>query len=68
MRRDFIEHLGPPLERIRVVYNGMDVERFRPGLPSTLRQELGAAPDDGSLQTLKHQIKTDQQSEQGENG
>ena len=46
MRRDFIEHLGPPLERIRVVYNGMDVERFRPGLPSTLRQEIGAAPDD----------------------
>ena len=46
MRRDFIEHLGPPLERIRVVYNGMDAERFRPGLPSTLRQELGAAPDD----------------------
>ncbi len=46
MRRDFIEHLGPALERIRVVYNGMDVERFRPGLPSTLRQEIGAAPDD----------------------
>ena len=46
MRRDFIEHLGPKMERIRVVYNGMDVERFRPGLPSTLRQEIDAAPDD----------------------
>jgi glycosyltransferase involved in cell wall biosynthesis len=46
MRRDFIHWLGPTMERIRVVYNGMDAERFRPGLPSTLRQELGAAPDD----------------------
>jgi len=46
MRRDFIQWLGPTMERIRVVHNGMDVERFRPGLPSSLRQELGAAPDD----------------------
>ena len=46
MRRDFIQWLGPKMERIRVVYNGMDAERFRPGLPSTLRQEIGAAPDD----------------------
>ena len=46
MRRDFIQCLGPTMERIRVVYNGMDVERFQPGLPTTLRQEIGAAPDD----------------------
>ena len=46
MRRDFIAHLGPALEHIRVVHNGMDAERFRPGLPSTLRQEIGAGPDD----------------------
>jgi len=46
MRRDFIQWLGPKMERIRVVYNGMDAERFRPGLSSTLRQEIGAAPDD----------------------
>jgi glycosyltransferase involved in cell wall biosynthesis len=46
MRRDCIHWRGPALERIRVVYNGMDAERFRPGLPSTLRQEIGAAPDD----------------------
>ena len=45
-RRDFIAALGPSLERIRVVYNGMDVESFRPGLPSTLRQETGAVPED----------------------
>ena len=46
MRRDFIHCLGSAMERIRVVHNGMDAERFRPGLPSTLRQEIGAAPDD----------------------
>ena len=46
MRSDCIRCLGPALERIRVVYNGMDAERFRPGLPSTLRQEIGAAPGD----------------------
>jgi len=46
MRRDFIQWVGPSMERIRVVHNGMDAERYRPGLPSTLRQEVGAAPDD----------------------
>ena len=46
MRRDFIQWLGPTLERIRVVYNGSDTESFRPGLASTLRQEISAAPED----------------------
>jgi glycosyltransferase involved in cell wall biosynthesis len=46
MRRDFIEHLGSPMERIRLLYNGIDAERFRPDLPSALRTEIGAAPDD----------------------
>jgi len=46
MRRDFIRHLGPGLERIRVLYNGIDAERFRPGQPSRFRDEVGAAPDD----------------------
>ncbi|MEI7436649.1 MAG: glycosyltransferase family 4 protein [bacterium] len=46
MRSAFIQWLGPSLERIRVIYNGMDVKRYQPGLPSTLRQEIGAAPDD----------------------
>jgi glycosyltransferase involved in cell wall biosynthesis len=46
MRRDFIQALGPALERIRVVYNGIDAEHFRPGLPSRFREELGAAPSD----------------------
>ncbi len=45
MRRDFIEWLGPRMERISVVYNGIDTERFRPGLPSGLRTELGLAQD-----------------------
>ncbi len=44
MRRDFIEKLGPSMERIRVVYNGIDTEKFRPGLPSGLREEIGTAP------------------------
>jgi glycosyltransferase involved in cell wall biosynthesis len=46
MRRDFIQALGPALERIRVVYNGIDAAHFRPGLPSRFREELGAAPTD----------------------
>jgi glycosyltransferase involved in cell wall biosynthesis len=44
VRRDFIERLGPSMERIRLVYNGIDAERFRPNVPSDLRAELGASP------------------------
>ena len=46
MRRDFIKWLGPPMERIRLLYNGIDAERFKPGLPSGMRAELAAAPDE----------------------
>jgi len=46
MRRDFIRHLGPAMERIRVVYNGIDTQRFRPDLPSGFREDAGAASDD----------------------
>jgi len=46
MRRDFIRHLGPDMERIRVLYNGVDTELFRPGLQSGFREEVGATPDD----------------------
>jgi len=46
MRRDFIRWLGPDLERIRVVYNGMDAEQFSPAPDDRLRREIGAAPDD----------------------
>jgi glycosyltransferase involved in cell wall biosynthesis len=46
MRRDFIHWLGPSMNRIRLVYNGMDAEQFNPGVPSTLRNELAVAPDE----------------------
>jgi glycosyltransferase involved in cell wall biosynthesis len=45
MRQDFVRALGPGLERIRVIYNGLDADEFAPGLPSGLRVELGVAPN-----------------------
>ena len=46
MREDFIRHIGPSLDRIRVVYNGVDPADYPDDPPSTLRAELGAAPGD----------------------
>jgi glycosyltransferase involved in cell wall biosynthesis len=46
MRRDFMQWPGPAMERIRLVYNGIDAEEFHPDVPSELRAELGASPDD----------------------
>ncbi len=46
MKRDFIEHLGPSMERISLLYNGIDTEQFKPGLPSSLREEVNAAEDE----------------------
>ena len=46
MRHDFIEHLGPSMERIGLLYNGIDAEQFKPGLPSLIREEIKAAPDE----------------------
>ena len=46
MRRDFIDWLSASMERIRLVYNGMDTQQYNPEVPSALRAELGAAPDD----------------------
>ncbi|MEI8242486.1 MAG: glycosyltransferase family 4 protein [bacterium] len=46
MRRDFIRHRGPALERIRVLYNGIDAEQFRPGLPTGFRDQVGVPPED----------------------
>ena len=36
---------GVPAEKIRVINNGVDVERFRPGSESALRERLSAGPD-----------------------
>jgi glycosyltransferase involved in cell wall biosynthesis len=46
IRREFIQSLGPSMDRIRVLYNGIDAERFRPGVSSEIRSEIGAAPDE----------------------
>lgn len=46
MRWDCIAHVGPGMERIRVVHNGIDTDRFSPGIDDSLRREVGAAPDD----------------------
>jgi glycosyltransferase involved in cell wall biosynthesis len=46
MRRDFIQWLGPSMQRIRLLYNGIDARQFHPGVPSGLRAEIGAAPDE----------------------
>jgi len=46
MRRDFVDHLGPAMARIRVVYNGIDTQQFHPGLTSGFRGEMGATVDD----------------------
>jgi glycosyltransferase involved in cell wall biosynthesis len=49
MRRDFIQALGEDMERIQVVYNGIDEDEFKPGLPSTLRDELHLTPEKGLI-------------------
>ena len=36
---------GMPIERYRVIYNGVDVERFRPGDRSYARRSLGLSDD-----------------------
>lgn len=35
-----------PPARIRVIYNGVDVDRFHPGTDTARREEIGAAPDE----------------------
>jgi glycosyltransferase involved in cell wall biosynthesis len=46
MRRDFVQWLGSSMDRIRLLYNGIDAERFKPNAPSGLRAEIGAALDE----------------------
>lgn len=45
MKRDFIEALGAPMERIGIVYNGLDPEEYAPGPPLPIRTDLGLADD-----------------------
>jgi len=44
--RYLIDHEGFPAGKVRVIPNGVDVERFRPGAPDLrLKQSLGLEPD-----------------------
>ncbi|MEI8123056.1 MAG: glycosyltransferase family 4 protein, partial [bacterium] len=45
MKQDFVRERGDDLDRIQVVYNGLNADEFAPGLPSNLRSELGVRPD-----------------------
>ncbi len=48
VRRHILRHFHPPEERVRLVYNGVDLERFRPPIPAereAARRKLGLAPD-----------------------
>ncbi len=45
MKNDFLEHAGAGMERIQVVYNGLDPDAYRADAPSTLRKELGLSED-----------------------
>ena len=47
VRRDAIEKLRLPAERVRVLYNGVDLSRFAPGGDrDSLRREIGVGEDD----------------------
>jgi glycosyltransferase involved in cell wall biosynthesis len=41
----FVVELGLPRERVTCIATGVDLARFNPGVPGTLREELGLAPD-----------------------
>jgi len=49
-KAEIIRHYGFPGDRIAVIYNGVDLDRFHPGnrerLGSGIRPRLGLAPDD----------------------
>jgi len=52
-KKEIMRHYGVPAEKIRVVYNAVDLERFRPGGSeadrSTIRSELGIGAADPML-------------------
>jgi phosphatidylinositol alpha-1,6-mannosyltransferase len=44
--RDVLLHLGVPPDRVTIIAPGVDVQRFRPGLPTQdLRARLGLSPE-----------------------
>jgi len=58
MKTCMVERLGLPADGIRVIHNGVNLERFRPGRPATLdvRGEYGIPPDAPIVSTLAHFI------------
>jgi glycosyltransferase involved in cell wall biosynthesis len=52
--RYLMEEKGLPRRKVRVILNGSDLERFRPGhpVPDGLRERLGLAPEDPVLVVL----------------
>lgn len=48
IRQEIMQHFGLPSERIRTIYNGVDLERFHPALRATegasLRSDYGIGP------------------------
>ncbi|HUY33796.1 MAG TPA: glycosyltransferase family 4 protein [Pirellulales bacterium] len=59
--RDFERFHGVPRERVRLIYNGVDVERFSPGQRSNyrrvVRDELGVAEDELLLLIVAHNFR-----------
>jgi len=48
VRRHVLRHFHPPEERVRLIYNGIDLERFHPpsaGQREEARRKLGLSPD-----------------------
>ncbi len=61
VQRDLVRWYDVPPERIRLVYNGVDVTRFRPELRGTLgketRRRLGVRPDETVFLLVAHNFR-----------
>lgn len=61
VRRDLERYDGVPAQRMRLVYNGVDVDRFSPAHRSrhreALRRKLGLRPEDVLFTIVAHNLK-----------
>lgn len=62
MKRDFLERVGPAMERIVVVHNGIPLADYAPDRASTLRRELGV-PDAAVLAGIAGRLAPDKGQE-----
>lgn len=46
LKRDLVKHIGIPAERIRVLYNGVDLKKFSAARQGDLRRQLGLGNND----------------------